>query len=202
MLDIVGNIRIDERKPERLRYLLACLHSYEFLRDRVNFFLNLDSASFTTYDKVADKLDKLGFNYTLNTVSGNYGNVYCGLLQKGKNPFVLNFFEDHFMIMDSEYELEEMLNLMGYYKVHILKNSFFAIEQNSAKNLIPIDNNDSGKIFVNDRDNFIRYQKHYGKRYFIGVNTIMERKFCTNFWNRKLTTMRPHEFEIVNFDSQ
>ncbi len=127
----------------------------------------------------------------------DYGTVYCQLLEYCTDAFVLNLMEDHFCVMDSVEDMEDILNTMKAEKIDVLKATFHKIEQNSMDNIAGI-NATGGLCFNNNEFNFRMYNVHYGKRYYIGCNFITTKSFAHKFWNRKLG-QRPHGYEIVDY---
>lgn len=200
MLDIVGNIKIDESKPERVKMLIACIRSLYFLKDSgVAFYLNLDGASPELQVKVAENLEPFKERH-LSTFSGNYGEVYLKLIDKGDNPFILNFIEDHFCVLDDAEVMRELLREMYLNKCELMKASFFHVEQNSSKYLNCFRYDNYGKWYLNDLPNFRLYSHFYSSRYYIGVNFITSRKFALRFWDRPISSNRPHDWEIAGYD--
>lgn len=206
MLDIVGHIQIDETNPDRVRYLIACIRSYAFLKNDCKFILNLDNPSQKLFNLIKKELTDGGFDFELSKTfySNHYGQTYCKLLEECENEYVLNFIEDAFMMEDMDFTMACYLSDMDFNKIDILKTCFFRVEQNSSKTLNEINTNISdladGKMFTNHSSNFIEYQKFYGTRYYIGVNFLTTLQFAKRFWGRDIKTKRPHEYEIVAYD--
>lgn len=202
MIDIIGHLWIDEKKPERIKALLASLKSFEFIKTHCRIILNLEHASESLLKRTDDLLKECQFDYSLTTMSGpTYGEVYMHLLAKGNNDFVLNFIEDHFMVLDDAGDLAEILQVMRDTRCDILKGTFFQVEQNSSRTLNIRYSFRYGRVYDNNPSNHEEYQKYYGKRFYIGVNFITTRAFAEKFWNRKLKR-RPHEYEVATFDPQ
>lgn len=207
MLDIIGNIKVDESKPERVKSLFACLRSYEFLKDVANFQFTLVDASPALIERFAQECKQLWYKFVVHEYywqSRSYASQYLCMLQYAQNPYVLNFMEDQFMLCDSVAYMEVLLLFMKKHNVDLLKTSFFQVEQNSCQDIQEISGTEYelfknlyGKIFVNNEENFKRYQKYYGTRYYIGVNFLTTRDFAFKFWSRDLGP-RPHEYEIVS----
>jgi hypothetical protein len=210
MVDIIGNIKVDESKPERVKYLLACIRSYEFLKDHARFLFYLEGASEDLTKAVEAEFFRLNYNYNIfpsYAENGGYGVQYWAMMQFSRNPYVLNFMEDQFMVLDCPFTFEMMLTYMKYNKVDLLKASFFDVEQKSSSTITERNEDDVyrrfksafGKVFVMNESNFIQYNQHYGSRYFIGVNFLTTKDFAIKFWGRELGT-RPHAYEVPNFD--
>lgn len=197
MISIVGNIKINDL--QRLKYLKATLWSFELLKE-YQLLLNID-CDCITLDEITVEVEKIGFkNYQLSNESGNYGEIYCKLLYLVKSDYVINFFEDHFLLLDDKKQLESILMDMKINKVDVCKSSFWQIEQNSKTTIYKIQKENC--IFINDLSNFNQYQKYYGSRYYLGTNFITTLEFAKRFWNRKFNSNRPHEWEIAKFSKE
>jgi len=197
VISIVGNIKINDL--QRLKYLKATLWSFELLKE-YQLLLNID-CDCITLDEITIEVEKIGFkNYQLRNESGNYGEIYCKLLYLVKSDYVINFFEDHFLLLDDKKQLDSILMDMKINKVDVCKSSFWQIEQNSKTTIYKIQKENC--IFINDLSNFNQYQKYYGSRYYIGVNFITTLEFAKRFWNRKFNSNRPHEWEIAKFSKE
>jgi hypothetical protein len=197
VISIVGNIKINDL--QRLKYLKATLWSFELLKE-YQLLLNID-CDCITLDEITVEVEKIGFkNYQLSNESGNYGEIYCKLLDLVSSDYVINFFEDHYLLLDDKNQLESILMDMKINKVDVCKSSFWQIEQNSKTTIYKIQKENC--IFINDLSNFNQYQKYYGSRYYIGVNFITTLEFAKRFWNRKFNSNRPHEWEIAKFSKE
>lgn len=196
MIAIVGNIKVDESKPERIKYLIACIRSYLFLKDHCKFVLALHGNSEELYDIIHNELRP--FNHRLvefSDKSESYGHEYIYLLNRCADcNFVINFMEDQFMVCDDTNQIMNLLSNMDFFGVDVCKASFFKVEQNSIAGL-------KQSIFENNLSFHTQYQKHYGTRYYIGVNFITTLEFAKKFWNRDLGK-RPHEYEIAKYDEK
>lgn len=196
MLDIIGNIKIDESKPERVDYFIACMKSWAFFREHCKVILNIEGASDELLRKVKRTFEECKFDGHVSSVnSSKYGKVYCELIAMGESEFILNFIEDHFALIDDAETMSRILNTMKELNVDVLKTSFFQIEQNSRNTVKGATTMEHGKIFRMNAENHIEYGRHYGSRYFLGVNFLTTRDFALKFWNRDMGH-RPHEYEI------
>ncbi len=200
MIDIIGLIKVNEQDPERIKYLIACIRSYSFLKEKCRFILGLETPSDALYDLVEDELKGIDYNYQLLkipqlTERNSYGKQYVRLLHEAKSNYTINFMEDQFMLIDSLFDFARILQTMLIYSVDVCKAAFLKIEQNSSKGIKFISDTSYGKIFNNDDIAYFHYQKHYGKRFYIGVNFITSVDFAYDFWKRDMGT-RPHEYEI------
>lgn len=214
MFDIVGNIKVDESKPERIAYLLSCIRSYQFLKQHAGFYLNLDNPSAILYGLVRTELERSGFTYVLTTSKHScYGETYSYLLAgitndfSDKQPglryedmhFVINFMEDQFMLTDDFDQLIYTLNTMKKHSVDICISGFWQVEQNSAQGLEEFITTPAGIIYENTMENYTAYRRFYGSKYYIGVNFITTHEFAKKFWARDLGP-RPHEYEVSFYD--
>lgn len=202
-LSIVGNIRLPENDPQRLKYLLSSLKSLEFYKRHCEIILNIDSCPANTKKLIRNYLTEAGFSFRLYFINhGNYGNMYTHLLALCTYKYVMNFIEDHFCLVDYPDTITDLLYAMQYYKADVLKATFFEVEVNSIKNINDgiQDIKRGAFIFENHQNNFDNYCKHYGQRYYLGVNFITSVDFAKKFWNRDFKSERPHEWEIVNYD--
>lgn len=209
MISIIGNIKIDESNPERIKYLLASIRSYSFLKDHCEIILLLQSPSDELYDVVLPELQNTGCSWILYSTeldkqfqNLSYGKQYCKLIEQCHYDFVLNFMEDQFMIQDDVMKVCSLLAKMQQDNVNVVKSSFHRIELNSATTLRTLDRDEIsrsiGYSFVNHEDNFKEYQKYYVKRYYIGANFLTTKHFAYKFWYRDLGD-RPHEYEISTY---
>lgn len=202
MIDIIGNIKIDETKPNRVRCLVACIRSFLFMRNFVSFRLNLVTPSQELLD-IVEKEAKAFPDFRVSTYAGDYGVVYRHLLDlsNGQLDCVINFLEDHFMLLDYYADMINIAARMAQHDVQVLKASFHRVEINSGHTLPYREKYNQGGIFYNDEKAHAEYQRHYGNRYFIGVNFITSKKFAYLFWNRDCGP-RPHEYEVVYPEKQ
>lgn len=199
MIDIVGNIKIDETKPERIKYLIACIRSYHFLKDECSFILNIDGASPQLFDKINEEIKMFHRHQLTSETANNYGKLYTQLLEKSTASFILNFLEDHFCVANDAKQIKNMLAFMSANGADLCKASFFEVEQKSIRNINNAVVATEGKVFLNNEDFHNAFQKHYGLRYYIGVNFITTKKFAHKFWNRQ-EGARPHAYEISVYD--
>jgi hypothetical protein len=212
MTGIVGNIKIDETKPERVLYLLACIRSYAFLKDVCGFYLNLENPSSELFHLVTTELKKCGFKYVLTTgIFNNYGEAYCFLLRGIKDKLtevngipqpglIFNFMEDQFLLMNSVEEVAEIENTMLRYKIDVCMCGFNAVEKNSAQGLTHYSVTPAGIVYTNQIECYTEFCKFYGARYYLGVNFITTISFAIKFWSRDCGP-RPHEYEISFYDA-
>lgn len=196
MIDIVGHIKITDEK--RFKYLIACIRSYEFLRDHCRFILSIDGLNHEQRQKVSIALNPFDYTIVIEP-KGNYGEVYCKLLDEGTNPFVINFMEDQFMLIEDKVWFIGLLRHMEQHSIEVCKASFHKIEMNSSYT-INGEHSSFGLTYDNNERNFSEYKRHYKERYYLGVNFITSRSFAYTFWNRDIKGNRPHPYEVCAYD--
>ncbi|HEX4849494.1 MAG TPA: hypothetical protein VFV08_01745 [Puia sp.] len=204
MIDIIGYIKIDESKPERLQYLMMALYSYRFMRDDCKVILSLDSPADWLYKTVScEILPATGLDYELVQYEPDmsYGENYLRLLKRGR-PWapVLHFHEDHFCVLDDAVTMKNMILSMKDMNIQVCRASFWPIECKSVAMLY-------GKMeginlcWTNNKQNHERFSSAYPEgRFYIGTNNIMQLQFAKRFWDRPIDSKRPHEYEIKEFD--
>jgi len=198
MFTIVGNIKINDSL--RLKYLKTTLKSYAFLKD-FKLLLNIDTDC-KTLEEITALVKQIGFNnYELSNQSGNYGKIYCEMLDKTDSRYILNFFEDHMMLLNNEFVFLTLLNEASANNVDVIKASFWHIEKNSSKEILGHYDCSYGLIFENNLTNHNLYQKYYGSRYYVGCNFITTLEFAKKFWSREFNSQTPHKWEISKFNT-
>jgi hypothetical protein len=131
---------------------------------------------------------------------GCYGEKYIEVLNYSDTPYILNFMEDHFCVLDDKRIMEKLLWNMREYKADVCRSTFFQIELNSIKTIKPLYEDDICFIYRNTEENFNEYKKYYGSRYYIGCNFITTRDFALRFWGRP--GQRPHDYEIKDYSKE
>lgn len=198
-LDIVGNIKVDEANPERVRMLIACIRSFAFLKDHCRFILLMEKASASLTNRVRKELQQIGFDFTLLTHGfGDYGKSYSTLLKTCNAPYILNFLEDHFCMCDSVEQVVSLVSSMKKLHIDLIKTSFHQVELNSIQAVDLFYDDNTIKVYDNNIITHAQYEKYYQHRYFISVHFLCTRAFALKFWNRHLGE-KPHEYEIVKF---
>jgi hypothetical protein len=197
MIDIIGNIKVDESNTTRINYLKASLQSFNSLD--ANIVIHMEGASTSLIQQIRPYAGKNAL--LLNNISGDYGEVYRQLMGTyAKNDYVLNFMEDHFL-MASQEDVFEIICEMQNHDIDLCKATFYDIEINSV---LAIDKKHKDFYTIswdNDMENFHLYQKYYGIRYYIGVNAIMSREFAWRIWNSSKGAS-PHHYEQKEFNPQ
>lgn len=219
-VDIIGHLKVNEANPARVKSLIACIRSIRTLKDHCHFILNLESPSDKLYRIVKSELEWFGhdpqngmpyFELTTSKTGESYGRIYCGLLAKTENKFVVNFIEDAFLVIDRWEEFMPLIATMNAYNVDVLHSAFHQIEKNSSRTVQMIKKGDvanrhSGDvIFLHDQQNHIEYCKFYELRYHLGVNWITNKLFAFKFWNRGYEPKaipRPHELEKKHYSEE
>ncbi len=200
MLDIIGYLKIDESKPERVDYLIASLRSFEFLKKWCSVYIHLSGASRKLYQRVESTFLDCKFSGGIQRIdSHNYGKYYCYLLDNSaaSNPFILNFMEDQFCLCD-DIEIFSILSEMKFHNIDVCRAAFHQIELKSITN-VDFYETRYGYIYANNFENFTAYQKFYGSRYYVGCNFITTRDFALKFWGQDVKSNRPHEYEIKEY---
>lgn len=209
MIDIIGFIKVDESKPERINYLMACIRSYKFLANAksdegvpATITIAMDKPSVELGSVVSKELKDLGFNeYCSRSIIVNYpkgksyGAVYNQIIDTyGKNKYIINFMEDQFMVADAVDTLKSVLARMGKWSVQVCKSSFFDIETKCLKSL----QHDYQPSYLNSQQYHDAFQRPYYKRYWLGVNFITTKEFALKFWGRECG-IRPHDYEVEHY---
>lgn len=206
MISIVGNIKCNESKPERVKMLIACIRSFLFLKDEEDcrFVLHLEGASEDLYLMVWAELKHFK-NPCCFIEMGNenlsYGEVYRILLNECPDGFIFNFFEDHFCLLDDKEYLLGLLNHMKENKIDVCKASFHEIEQQSALNVWDKKTTEWGNEWLMNEGNYKGYCIAYGERFFLGVNFITTKEFALKFWNR-VAGKTPHGYELPRYSPE
>lgn len=209
MIDIIGNIKLDESKPERIDQLIACITSYTFLGPyNANLYVRINLPSPQLAEQISKwngGLKSIGRNWkmTIGNDATDYGPAYVDMmkLMENPNPFVLNFMEDQFMMLDNPNTLMHLIGFMKQYKADVCKASFHQVEQNSIGGITPIaDVPGLAMVFDNRPANHVAYCSHYQDRYYIGCNFLTTREFALKFWGRPLGP-KPHPYEISEWEA-
>lgn len=198
-LDIIGNVKIDESKPERVKMLLACIRSFAFLKDHCRFLLLLEGASSKLLTRVRKEMNAAGFDYMLfGQGFGDYGKSYRVMLKASTAPYILNFLEDHFCTVDDPRYLVKMIGIMKKLEVDLMKTSFHQVELKSMQGVDLFYQDPWALVYDNTIVNHKAYEKFYKQRYFVSVHFLATREFVTRFFSRALGD-RPHEYELTHF---
>lgn len=211
MINIIGNIKIDESKPERIQQFFATLLSYAFIPECfIGITLNSPSK-----DLILKTGKLLGENFSKQqhyalTIKDNHQNkrpnYITGLSphfksvdqhKKLKNKNYLNFEEDHFCVMDNAFVMEQIFEQCNEFGIDIVRASYFPIEVKSMEKIIIGNQTEYLNIFMMDEPNFKNFQFNF-HRFFIGTNAIFNINFAKKFYNRPGS--RPHDFEISQYD--
>jgi len=128
-----------------------------------------------------------------------YGENYLELIKRGSNPYILNFHEDHFCVLDNLAEMKSLIRLLEHSDIQVCRASFWEIEDKCAMELYGI--RGIHRAWSNNEKNHKTFSGAYPEgRYYIGTNNIMERQFAKKFWDRPIDSKRPHEYELKEFD--
>ncbi len=215
---IIGNIKIDETRQERIHYFFATLLSYRcFQNYGIGITLNDCSSdlftktlrlltdhfpSFSLASIHAEKLTeyKPPINYRCKQISDrlNYWDAIA-LHQPNMNKFYITFEEDHFCMMENDAFYTNIEDAFKNRNVDLIRASFNDIEKGSAKDL-GHEFTKGFKVFKMDEKNHATFCQRYGYRYFIGTNTIIRTEFAKRFYSRAGTT--PHHFELGAYNNE
>lgn len=199
MINIIGNIKIDEDTPDRVQYFFATLLSFRFIPE-VNISLVLTTPSRRLQDKYSKFTDE-NFKNTFTIISTNPDSQYKQGLDWLFNEaivypeYYLNFEEDHFCVMDSVDDLLNIVNECKDNNVDVLRTSYHDIETESAKLI-----NKQGHFidaFRMDQSNYQLFQHAY-TRYYLGTNAMFKIDYAKKLYDRPGT--RPHDFELSKYD--
>lgn len=201
-LSIVGYIKVDEGKPERIKALFASLKSLEFLKCKI--FLALDNPSSELFNRLNAYFAANWKSFELQWVQGkaNYGTTMCEMLEQVRTGYVQIFLEDHFSLEDDPEQVEKMLYSMDKSHSELMKITFFEVENNSTRNIPFYYSDDYIKCFHNDQHNHALNQKVYGSRYYIGAGVILTKPFAMRLYARHFDSSRPHDWEIVRYEPE
>lgn len=203
MLDIIGNIKINEQNNIRVKMFEASLRSLEFLKNiGSKVFLNLEDASYQLIHKAKEILYDIGLQGDVISISckpDRYGKIYKNLLNLSQAEWVMNFEEDHFCVMENWDILKEILIIGNQKDVNVIRASFWPIEWKSMMNTKSLDVID-GPLLINKmtKENFAKFQEPYISRYFLGNNSIWHKYFAYQYYDRP--GFRPHSFEISEYN--
>lgn len=198
-LDIIGNIKVDASKAERVKYFYACLKSYNFLTGKSKIVLNIESTDNEISFQTAQILRKKGFQGGVTNFKGNFGSIYSGLIKRSDADYILNFEDDHFCLLDNFENLQRILSRAEHYGVEVIRATFNKVENKSADGVEPIYEDDICRIFEMNEKNFQLFQHAY-PRFFLGTNCIFKHSFATRFWKREFEGSKPHPWEIGGYD--
>lgn len=196
MISLIGNIKI--ANDRRFQYLLCTLKSFYFAKSLIEEIHinieNLDSLDKQKLDKTLQHFQK----YQLYNRSGNFGSIYSSLLNKINTKYFMHFEEDHFCVLDDVSILNDILQL----NFDLCRSTFYYIEKQCSQKISPIEKYKCGNIYTMTKDNWRKFSKPYGYRYYIGNNSIFDLKFGTKYWSRNISGNRPHVFEVPSYNQE
>ncbi len=197
-IDAVGNVKIFN--PTRLKYFLATLKSFSFLKNELNIYVNVENGRFLK--KALKKfLKREGFKKVFVSSEKKYFNeTYTYLLNKCSNSYVLNLEDDHFCELDDKDEFFKIIN--GAYKndVEIIRSTFFKLNNKLFENCNKIKHNELFSIINYNKDLFSNYKSN--KPYFIQNNCVFSKDFALKHWSKSYNSFKPHPHEVQNFKSK
>ena len=168
MIDIIGNIKVDENNPDRVRYLLASIKSLEFLKEKGKFALFMEYPSRELCALVKGMLNECGFHYAFIPSQSyekkfskmDYGEIHRMMIAlEGSNRYYLNFEEDHFCVLDDAEYMQRVIEVAAQTNTDLIKATFHEVETISAKYMYAnADNWEIGKTWRQDPKRFTDYQ--------------------------------------------
>lgn len=210
MIDIIGNIRIDETKLERVKYFVATLISFRTLfAGGANMYLSFSDPG----PKMERLIQKLVKEFPIHIVAPS-AISFGATIQKSlaeataKNPdrkFYIHFEEDHFLELENITRLIDMIKHMQDNQIQLCRASFHKIEMESQRYVESGKTiSDHGYHFDMNWINYCAFQGEWmGGRYFIGTNCIFSRTFAWKFWDKTANgdiSQRPHDYERPQFE--
>ena len=193
-IDAVGNVKIFG--PQRLKYFLATLESFSFLKNNINLYINIENGKFLK-QPLKKHLLNLGFkNVYITSKKDYYYKVYTNLLRLCRNEYILNLEDDHFCVMDSKEDFFNIINEAYSNQVEILRSTFFKLNNKNFANL----NVKKATSIANIYDFTDDHISNIDSLWFIENNSIFRKDFAKKYWGRVFNSNKPHPFEIVNFD--
>lgn len=223
MITTIGSIKVDESRPERVKYYYASLCSLIDWPEIVGNYivLNLEQSSDElkreTRRIFERKLGSLFANRLIihdydTSIKNDYGKNYIDLINEYSHygDYILNFQEDHFLDCDLKY-LTEILWLARRNGIDVIRATFNEIEKKCILNTklsLPMDykvkprNPSELELLISwmDRENFAKFQEPYGKRFWMGNNSIMSVRFAKEYYNKPGTNPREYEQEYYPED--
>lgn len=196
MISVLGNIKLNESNPERVKYLLATLYSLNGISDDIN--LGMADATAGLHMKVSNlSRDMQSIIHTYSNTN-NFQDTQMTMILQLDHSYYLNLEEDHFVACDKEY-MDKIESKCVEYGVDIVRASFNEVELKSAEDVDCIYEDDDCKIFHMNQNNFAKFQKHY-KRFYIGTNCIFKTEFAKRLYARPGS--RPHDYEIGRYSEE
>lgn len=199
MINVIGHIKIDESKPDRVHQFFATVLSFDFCK-KIYLGITLESPSNELIEKLGNLLSEnyscSGKEYYLHCHHNNDNNYFDGIkihLSEVNPKHYLNFEEDHFCIVDDYKLMEEIFEETQIHGVDYVRASYFGIETRSMDRVSIALETDLLKIFMMHKGNFEDFNYHY-KRFFIGINSIFSKTFADRLYNKP--GKRPHDFEV------
>ena len=197
-IDAVGNVKIFN--PLRLKYFLATLKSFSFLKNNLNIYLNIENGRFLKRP-IINYLKKLGFrNIYVSSKKEYFDITYTNMIKKCKNEYILNLEDDHFCEINDAEKFFKIINKAHENKVDIIRSTFFKLNKYLFKDCDKIEENNLFSIINYNHDLFYKYNEK--KPYFIQNNCIFKKDFAIRHWSKSYKSFKPHPHEVPEFDSQ
>lgn len=200
MINIIGNIKVNEADPNRVQFFFATLLSFAFIpKAKICLAFNQQSPEFL--HNVGQCLtDHFSFPVAQHSSenSPDYKTTLFSLFdeaEKGYNYYI-NFEEDHFCVLDDKNTLAYIIGNCNKHDVDLLRISYYPIEVKSAEKVIPICDNDTIKAFRMNPENYSKFQAHY-TRFYLGTNAMFKMDYARKLYDRP--GKRPHDFELGKY---
>lgn len=191
-LDLVGNIKI--MSPLRLKYFLAVLKSLECFKNNSGIYLNIENGKWII-SPLRSYLKSLGFEKIyLSAEKGDYGNIYCSLINLCDSEYIMNIEDDHFCMVDNTEKLLRVISIAAQHKTEIIPATFFKLLTNTYNVLQPFYNDELCNIYTYNSDTFNNLD-FTEDSIVVGNNCIFHRAFALRHWDMGYTSRRPHPFE-------
>lgn len=209
MIDVIGNIKIDETKSGmalernhshiRVKYLVASLLSYDFLaesRCSITILFNEPSFPLVNLLKALPKELKCTFTPLFPSIHSDYGVSMRTMLKESDKPYYLQFEEDHFCHLNDPEVIRHLLDFAQRTCADIIRSSFFDVETISAQKMKPFAWHETGRCYEMHQENF-RAFNHKWPRFYLGTNCIFSKEFAQRFYGRP--GQRPHDYELAAY---
>lgn len=202
MIDIIGNIKLNESNPLRVQYFVATLQSMQPL-------FKMGSSAYlvieTPTEKLSRLLERLTQIYPLTLIPPGkqpYGHNMCTAISTSiaanmERKNYIQFEEDHFFELSDMAFMLELVSYMNSNSVDVCRASFHKIEVESQRGVLENKTiSEAGYCFEMNYQNHRAFQ-HPWPRFYMGTNCIFNKQFALKFWNRPGT--RPHEYELSDY---
>lgn len=197
MIDVIGNIKINENDRQRLMYFISSYLSLDILHHAGGrILLCIDEPTRRLINLLTILNDEIPFIPI--SPESTWGGVITKaitrtMLRHDGPDFYLQFEEDHFFQCNDIKFMAELLSYMKMNQVDVCRASFHPIEFESQRWVNDKVISDAGYCFDMTWKNHQEFQKKW-PRYFIGTNCIFSKSFASRLFDRAGT--RPHDYEF------